>query len=296
MNSLRNLFYLFLLCLCSEVLAQPDSFQVILIGVDGMSPDGIQHAETPVMDRLKAEGAHSFHARAVFPTSSGPNWGSMLLGAGPEQHGIFNNQWRVDTFEVAGTQRDSLGFFPSIFDLIRAKKPDAELAVFHDWGPIKAFFNNHALDYIEDTKGTDGTIDATLAYLESHTPDFTFIHLDEVDAVGHKDGHGTPAYYQSVSRMDSAIGRLVSFLEENGRYEQTYILVSSDHGGLNKSHGGATMAEIEIPWIAKGPRIKKGVTLSQPIDTYDTPVTIGYLFGVEFPKVWTGRIVDEAIE
>ena len=293
----RFLFLPFILAFSMQAYCQPATdFHVILIGVDGMSPDGVQQAPTPVMDQLMTEGAYSFHARAVFPTSSGPNWGSMLLGAGPEQHGIFNNQWKVDTFQVAGTQRDSLGFFPSIFDLIRHTYPSTHLAVFHDWGPIKEFFNNKALNHVEDTKGTDGTIDATLKYFENVVPHLTFIHLDEVDGVGHREGHGTEAYYQSVTRMDAAIGRLVDFLKEKGVYDKTYIFITSDHGGLGKSHGGATMAEIEIPWIAKGPRIKKELVLSQPIDTYDTPATIGILFGVEFPQVWIGRPVREAIE
>ena len=41
---------------------------VVLIGVDGMSPDGIRMAETPVQDELMNEGAFSMHTRVVRPT------------------------------------------------------------------------------------------------------------------------------------------------------------------------------------------------------------------------------------
>lgn len=56
-----------------------------------MSPAGIAQADTPVLDSLMAVGAWTMHARGVMPTSSSPNWASMIMGAGPEWHGITTN-------------------------------------------------------------------------------------------------------------------------------------------------------------------------------------------------------------
>ncbi len=36
------------------------------------------------------------HGRAVLPTVSSPNWASMIMGVGPEQHGITSNEWERD--------------------------------------------------------------------------------------------------------------------------------------------------------------------------------------------------------
>lgn len=60
---------------------------VVVIGIDGLSPRGIEMADTPHIDALVASGAHTWKARGVFPTKSSPNWASMIMGAGPEQHG-----------------------------------------------------------------------------------------------------------------------------------------------------------------------------------------------------------------
>ena len=79
---------------------------VIIIGCDGMSPDGIAHANTPHMDRMMAEGASTMHARGVMPTSSSPNWASMIMGAGPEQHGVTSNGWELNKFAIAPTKRE----------------------------------------------------------------------------------------------------------------------------------------------------------------------------------------------
>ncbi|MYI84231.1 MAG: alkaline phosphatase family protein, partial [Rhodothermaceae bacterium] len=67
---------------------------IVVVGVDGLSPDGIRQASTPNLDALMEQGASSFSARAVLPTSSSPNWASMINGAGPEQHGIISNAWQ----------------------------------------------------------------------------------------------------------------------------------------------------------------------------------------------------------
>jgi hypothetical protein len=45
---------------------------VVVIGVDGMSPDGIRKASTPHIDALIKNGAHTFKAQAVMPSVSSP--------------------------------------------------------------------------------------------------------------------------------------------------------------------------------------------------------------------------------
>src|SRR5690606_39997117 len=69
---------------------------VIVIGVDGLSPDGIKNATTPVIDSLIAHGAIKRNVRTVLTSSSSQNWASMIMGAGPEQHGVINNDWEID--------------------------------------------------------------------------------------------------------------------------------------------------------------------------------------------------------
>ena len=67
---------------------------VVVIGFDGLNPDGIEHAATPVMHGMMKRGAYTLHARAVIPTVSSPNWASMIMGAGPADHGVTTNQSR----------------------------------------------------------------------------------------------------------------------------------------------------------------------------------------------------------
>mgnify|MGYP000660164596 CR=1 FL=1 len=268
--------------------------RVILIGFDGLSPHGLQNASTPNLDALIEVGASSMKARGVMPTSSGANWGSMLLGAGPEQHGITTNGWRVDEYEFEATHRDEDGFFPSMFDAVRQKYPKSKIGVFHEWGTINRLFNPKAVDTMIQTKKVEESLPKALDFIKASSPKLVFVHLDAIDHAGHTYGHGTPEYFAEIAHIDSAVGTFITELKEAGLYESSHIVLSSDHGGKGKGHGGNSLEELLIPWIILGPGIKENTTLATNINTYDTPATIVRILGADIPDAWIGKPVVEA--
>jgi hypothetical protein len=132
MNRLYVLFWAFCLGFYSGFSA-PIARHFIVIGIDGMSPDGVQKARTPVMDRMMKEGAYTFYARGVLPTSSSQNWASMVMGAGPEQHGITGNGWERDDYPFPPVIVGPEGLFPTIFCQIKKADPMAETGIIYDW-------------------------------------------------------------------------------------------------------------------------------------------------------------------
>ena len=267
---------------------------VVVIGVDGLSPDGIQNAATPHLHQMMKTGASTLHARAVMPTVSSPNWASMIMGAGPEQHGVTTNDWQPNKFEIAPTAVGSAGTFPTIFGLLRSQRPSSRIACFHDWEGFARLFEQKAADIVEHPKGPEQTTDRAIAYLKQKQPEFTFIHLDHVDGAGHDHGHGTPQYYKAVAEADRLIGLVLEGLKEAGMAKNTVVLITADHGGKGKGHGGTTMGEIEIPWILTGPGVATGKELTTHVNTYDTAATIAYVFGLKTPDCWIARPVVEA--
>ena len=68
--------------------AQPKANHVVLIGLDGWASHDLDKAhDIPNLRSLMDGGACSMHKRSVIPSSSGVNWASMFMGAGPEMHG-----------------------------------------------------------------------------------------------------------------------------------------------------------------------------------------------------------------
>ena len=74
-----------LLCSIAALGHAAPASHVIVIGCDGMSPDGIRNADTPNMDRMMREGAYTMHARPVLATSSSPNWAAAGTVGSPTE-------------------------------------------------------------------------------------------------------------------------------------------------------------------------------------------------------------------
>src|SRR5215472_12816067 len=86
-----------------------------VIGVDGLSIDGIRNTRSPHLHKFLEIAAWTFEARAVMPTLSSPNWESIITGSGPEQHGITSNGYLKDRIELKPVCVDAQGKFPTIF-------------------------------------------------------------------------------------------------------------------------------------------------------------------------------------
>lgn len=188
-------FALFQFFGCKGAGKVPLARHVLLIGIDGMGAEGFQLARTPHLKQLAREGALSIKARSVMPTVSSPSWGSILTGAGPEQHGMTSNAWLVNNYTIEPTTKDEDGFFPSIFTLLRHNMPNAEIAVFYDWDGLGNLFNQKYLNRVELTKNYQETFEKAIPYILEKKPQLAFLYVGYPDDIGHKYGYKSEEYY-----------------------------------------------------------------------------------------------------
>ena len=267
---------------------------VIIIGIDGMSPNGILNANSPVMDNLMQNGSYTMHARDVLPSSSSPNWASMIMGAGPEQHGITSNEWQPDNHILPPVIKNEAGYFPTIFWLLYQHNPGYEIGAIYHWDDFGRLFEKEAVDFDTTFKNENKVADMASQYIVDNKPNFLFVHFDHVDGAGHKFGHGTEKYYGSVAKADQLIGKIADAIKTADLMDKTLIIISSDHGGNGTSHGGETPGEVEIPIILSGPGIKQGYEITYPVNIYDIASTVAYVFNLEQPRAWIGRPITSA--
>jgi predicted AlkP superfamily pyrophosphatase or phosphodiesterase len=290
-SKFTRLFSLLLLLVFSQVIAQPKPQHVILIGSDGFGAYALQKSKTPVLRAMMKEGSWTMHARTVLPSSSAPNWASMVMGAGPELHGYTT--WGSKKPDLPARVLDEYNMFPSIYSLLRKAKPESEIGVIYEWDGIGYLFPKAAVNEAQNCDGDAAISSAAAAYIKSKKPDFLFIHLHDVDSVGHKVGHGTPEYYAAIERTDGHVGEILQAIREAGMEQNTVVIFTADHGGINKGHGSISMNEMEIPWIIRGAGIKQNHEVQSSIMTFDTASTIAKLFGLTQPQVWIGKPVEE---
>jgi len=276
---------------CQEENKTP---RVIVLGLDGMRPDGIENAATPNLHRLIHEGTSTMNGRAVYPTSSGANWSSMVLGAGPDQHGIDRNDWQLENRNISPVYEKSNGYFLSVFDVLKSNYPEMRCSAVLDWYPVAHYFDSTIPDTIIDTDGTAEVIDNVLAEIIERDARFVFTQIDQMDYAGHGTGYGSESYYREAELLDKEIGRLIKELEDNNLYEDTYIIALSDHGGIGMGHGNKSMEEYTVPFIIRGPGIMKGKSTNEPIMPFDVAATVVSVFNCDIPPYWIGTNVESA--
>ena len=278
--------------------ASPKAKHVIYIGLDGWGAYSVSKADMPAVKELMEKGCYTLKKRTVWPSSSAVNWASMFMGAGPELHGY--TEWGSQTPELPSRVILKHNIFPTIFQIYRDANPDAEIGVLSEWGGIQFLVDtlstsHHAVapDY---NKYPTALCEMAEKYIKEKKPALAAVVFDNPDHVGHVIGHDTPEYYAKLHEIDGYIARIVKAVEEAGMLDETIFIITSDHGGINKGHGGKTMLEMETPFIIAGKGIRQGGEFQESMVQYDVAATIAYIFGLQQPQVWTGRPMTQVFE
>lgn len=269
----------------------PAKPNVVLIGLDGWGSYSYDKADMPTVKHLAEAGCVTLKKRSVLPSSSAPNWASMFMGAPVELHGY--TEWGSERPSMPPVTDYSNGIFPTIFQIFRQAEPDAEIGVLYEWKGIKHLvdtlsLSRHALapNYKRHPEALVGMAEE---YIVAHKPRLLAVCFDNPDDVGHKAGHDSAEYYEKLEELDCYVGRILRAIEEAGMADNTIIIVTADHGGIDHNHGGTTMAEMETPFIIYGPGIRSGCEIGEVMMQYDVAATIADILGIDPPQAWTGR-------
>lgn len=264
---------------------------VVLIGLDGWGAYSVPKADIPTIKQLMADGSYTLEKRSALPSSSAINWASMFMGAGPELHGY--TQWGSKTPELPSRELNEHGIFPTIFQLLRDAEPDAEIGCLYEWAGIKYLVDTLALSHHAQApdynKYPEALCGMAETYIKEKKPHLLAVCFDNPDHVGHKAGHDTPEYYAKLKELDGYVARIVQAVKDAGMLKQTIFILTADHGGIDKGHGGKTMQEMQTPFIISGKNVRKGLEFRESMMQYDVASTIAYIFDLEQPQVWIGR-------
>jgi predicted AlkP superfamily pyrophosphatase or phosphodiesterase len=268
--------------------------RVIAIALDGISVEGFNTAKHPNLDKLISEGILSLDTRNVMPSVTLPNWTSHLTGSGPEQHGVTDNKWELDSCKLPPVETDSKGYYPSLFKVLKDQVPEMKTAFYYNWAKLIEPYNQDYIDEpcYEENDGYQVNYGKAFDFIAGNKekPVFVFLYSVHTDHAGHKFGWMSPEYIASIEEADVLIGEFLGKLKSAGLYETSHIMFLSDHGGINHGHGGISTTEMEVPWSITGPGIASGAKLSEPNNTINTAATIAHLFGCKPPLSWIGEV------
>lgn len=269
--------------------------RIVLISLDGICVEGYLKAKTPNLDKLMAEGSLSLDTRVVMPSVTLPNWTSHLTGSGPEQHGVVDNSWEISKFTLPAIEKDSAGYYPSVFKVLKDTLPQMKTAFYYNWINLFYPYNKQYLDevsYLEEDAYVPN-YEKAFSFLKANRTDPTLVFLYSVhtDHAGHKYKWMSPEYIRSIEEADVEIGRFIEKIKQEGLYKDTHFMFLTDHGGINYGHGGVSTDEMIVPWGITGPGIKKEFKITEPNNTVNTAAVILHLFKVKQPLSWTGEVI-----
>ncbi len=300
-KQLLSIASLLLLLAGSEASAKKPQFvtkkpieHVILVGFDGMSSHAINNGvQMPTLRKLMSEGAHTTQCRSILPSSSACNWASMFMGASSELHGY--NTWGSKTPDLPSRVLNQNGMFPNMFSEFDNTNPDKRQSVVHQWGGIRYIVDTMAIDYIAQASEQE-LCDKATAEIINNTPSLMVISYDQPDGFGHSHGWESAEYFAKLTQLDGYLEQILQAIHTAGIADKTLLIVCSDHGGIDKGHGGITMNEMQTPLVLWGAGVKKGFEITNSVMIYDIAATILSAKHAPQPQVWIGRAIETAFE
>jgi hypothetical protein len=240
----------------------PNRLTVVVLVVDSLMPHEISAVATPRIDALKTAGTFYEQSRAVHIAETIPNHVAMMTGVYPERSGIFSNNYlsfAVDPPEAIDLSAPERLTANTLFTWLDQACGDGATEVRTGATLSKKYlfevFSGDAADAASandnllvanappDTHWDPETSPAYIPSPSEHTPDtptmdqaldqlpdadFLFVNLGDVDRLAHASGETPRA--AALAEADTNVGRLVDALVAAGRWDDTVMILLSDHG------------------------------------------------------------------
>jgi len=269
-----------------SVALTPFSY-VLIVSMDGARSDIIfSRAESKNLRALSSGGAYTLWAQSIQPSVTLPAHTSMLTGVKASAHKISWNDYQPEKGYVQVT---------TVFEL--AKTAGLKTAMFVGKQKLLHIAKPGTVDKFGWVNGNAGAIARAAAeYIIEEKPNLCFVHLPDLDSAGHNFGWGSAEQVKAVENCDKAVGVLLDGLRSAGILDQTFIIISADHGGHGKTHGSSDVRDFCVPFICSGPSVKSDYEIQAPVSICDVSGTAVYALGLVIPDTWTGKPIKEIFE
>ncbi len=251
--------------------------KVILISIDGMRPDGLKSCGNTYLSELENICSYTYNAHSMNPSVTFPCHFSMTHSVTPQRHGILTNSYVPQVRPVTG-----------IFEKINAV--GGVCAMFYGWEPLRDIalpgslkFSTYINAYTHESCDTVLTNEAEKLIIQ-HKPDFVFLYMVETDEKGgHDNGWMSKEY---LRRISIAIDNVKRIIEKFG--DEYSIVIMSDHGGHDRSHGTGLPEDMTIPLFFYGPNFTSGENIENA-SLLDIAPTIADIMNIGRETDWEGR-------
>jgi hypothetical protein len=266
--------------------------RAIVVSLDGMGAVYVQKqlaaGKLPALAALARAGASTLNARADYDyTITLPNHTSMLTGRPVSEdselppdayHGWTINGLVDFSTTIHNSGNPHLSYVYSAFDV--AHDHGRSTCMYAGKVKFTLFSNSYGARYgapdgvAEDNgrnkidhvvileKNSEQLVAAAEGDLASGACDFAFIHIPDLDAVGHASGWGGEEWLATLDMVDGWVGRIAKFASPDTTTAPFGLVVTADHGGNELDHSDASNpADYTIPFYVVAPDVAAGADL-----------------------------------
>ncbi|MBM7648890.1 hypothetical protein JOC78_001840 [Bacillus ectoiniformans] len=259
--------------------------RVVVIVIDGMRKERFYEADTPYLDYLKENGTEYTNMETVYPARTVVCFSSMFTGTYPFEHGIKSNmvyklgiktESIFDSLRKVGKKGRLLG----IAHLVDAMGSDVET--------VTAVMNNDQAD--------PNIMQRAKKIMKEQDPDLFIVQMIATDQTGHSRGVLYDEYLQKIKEADALVEDFVGWLQNEGKMDNTTLIICADHGQADGigGHGHLDEGERFVPFIMHGPTIQKGVKVEERHSLVSMASTLAYILGAPLPDHARGPVLKEA--
>jgi arylsulfatase A-like enzyme len=288
---------------------------VVLISIDTCRADhlscyGYKRKTTPHIDAVAQEGALFRQALTPVPFTR-PAHTTMLTGTYPPTHGVRLNNTEVlapDNVTLAEILREA-GYQTAAF--VSGFPMDARFGLNQGFDTYDCRFTRNMAGSTEPAERTAEEVSRpALAWLEQHAASPFFLFLHYYDA--HRPYEPPPPYASDyaddpyageIAYVDSWIGQVLDRLRALGAYDDTLIVITSDHGESLGEHGETShgyfiyQATQHVPLIIRAPHGgKRGRQLEGRVSLVDLLPTVLDLAGLKTGAAVQGVSLRTSLE
>lgn len=219
---------------------------LILISMDGFRWDYFDKTDTPHFDLLISGGVKAKSLIPSFPSKTFPNHIAIVTGRYPENHGIIANRMYDPVFDEiyyigqgSAPVLDGKWYEAEPIWVTAEKQSQRAMTMFWPASEAEILGVRPTEYFVYDGSVTHNErIDQILNWLDytpSNRPQFLSTYFSHLDDAGHNHGPGSDEVIGAIQEMDRSIGRLINGLKSRGMFDDTNILLVSDHGMASTS-------------------------------------------------------------
>ncbi len=255
----------------------------MLLLVDGARPDAFRElfarGELPAIQRYLTSVSGEKNVLTAYPSVTGPTFAPMLTGSFPGTCNLPGVRWFDRHLPVSGRFRHKRfrnyygkGVYLMDHDLSRSVKTLFEyyprsyniFGVLNRGTGIRRDLGFFWAPYLYlRSKGDGGMMRVEKTALNlfmkaiEKDPQFLFFYLPSIDALSHRFGIDHAEVRAAYRRLDAIFEAIVGLLLFHGMWEETLVILTSDHGMSNvrghfDSDGFFEQSGLDVRYIPKG--------------------------------------------